>query len=424
METHYKPSRRQALRTETFRSGALYRSRNITEGVSFQNRRAYQQPYRVQKNLVQTSQAAIIADPVPFSIPIRYSAYNLNSDTNALKFVPRSGNLIRVVDSEEGEGGSYPILPTDARIRVRDQNIMTDKSVPPETFSVASPEASSFSSLSSTSSLSPSSSVESLQSPKKEEKPKEETDGMLSYPKPPPALPPMAASTGTATATATTGKLSSRNPFLDDDAYTGAVLSELVYASPESDKRKADPQLLQAGFKYVPKLSSKETAVYDDPINNIRYIAIRGTASAKDMATDISLAFNRLSTTTRYKEERQRVEQAIYDALAANPSTQIRIAGHSLGGTLTTQIVEDIIKKRPDLADKIGGYAYNEGASPFRGKCRGIGCTQTKHFRQEYDVVSFFRSKTDTQTIPGCKNPLSTHSISSITTASCQKPKK
>ena len=413
MDTVYAPSKRSSLITEC-RTGASRSRRNITHGVDNRNRHAYQQPFRTQRTIVQTSQAAIIADPAPFSIPIRYSAYNLNSNTEALKFVPRSGSLMRIVDSEEGEGGSYSFeqsLPTEPVMKVRDRNVFAQPPIekmrqeqlptPPPSSPDSSTESLASTGTTSTESGSPVNG--------------ETEEAIPSYPPPPPGLPP-----GGASATESKSFLvPSKNPFLDDAAYTGAVLSELVYSSPESTQRRDDPDLSAAGFKYQSGLSTAETAVYDLPQANTRFIALRGTATKKDIGTDIALALGQIKRTNRYQQEKKRVENIIDDALRRDPSTQIRIAGHSLGGTLTTSIVEDIIKERPSLVNQVGGYAYNEGSTPFSKKCQGIGCTQTQHYRTEYDIISWFKKK-DQKTLKGCsRNPLKAHSTSNITNPVC-----
>lgn len=79
------------------------RLRNLT-GIAVKNRKfAYANPIHKQTDLLYLSKGQLLDQAAPFSDPIRLASFNLNADTDALKFVPRSGLLPRVVDWESGQ---------------------------------------------------------------------------------------------------------------------------------------------------------------------------------------------------------------------------------------------------------------------------------------------------------------------------------
>ncbi len=105
MITAVQPSKRRGKRQQNISTGNAPGKRNVTQSAFSLDRKAYQNPIRKESVLVQTSQAAVISAATPFSIPIRYSSFNLNANTEALKFTPRSGSMPRIVGEEPGDYG-------------------------------------------------------------------------------------------------------------------------------------------------------------------------------------------------------------------------------------------------------------------------------------------------------------------------------
>ena len=105
MITAVQPSKRKGKNQQVIQTGNLPERRNITRSAFSLERKAYQNPIRKESALVQTSRAAVISGATPFSIPIRYSSFNLNANNEALKFTPRSGSLPRIVGEEPGDYG-------------------------------------------------------------------------------------------------------------------------------------------------------------------------------------------------------------------------------------------------------------------------------------------------------------------------------
>jgi len=68
-------------------------------------------------------------------------------------------------------------------------------------------------------------------------------------------------------------------------------------------------------------------------------IGIRGTASIKDVVTDLNFISNTLSLTSRYKNDKNKLEEIIRQY---NPNEySYFITGHSLGGGLSAQFMRD-----------------------------------------------------------------------------------
>ena len=105
MITAVQPSKRRGKRQQIISTGNPPEKRNLTQSAFSLDRKAYQNPIRKESVLVQTSRAAVISAATPFSIPIRYSSYNLNAETEKLKFTPRSGSMPRIVGEEPGDYG-------------------------------------------------------------------------------------------------------------------------------------------------------------------------------------------------------------------------------------------------------------------------------------------------------------------------------
>jgi hypothetical protein len=85
-------------------------------------------------------------------------------------------------------------------------------------------------------------------------------------------------------------------------------------------------------------------------------IALRGTASLKDVITDLNFASNTLKYTTRYKKDKKTLEKYLlqYPAKEYN----YYITGHSLGGGLSSQFMRDF----PFIKE---GMVYNSAVQPI-----------------------------------------------------------
>ena len=76
---------------------------------------------------------------------------------------------------------------------------------------------------------------------------------------------------------------------------------------------------------------------YKKDNDNTIVIAVRGTQDKGDMWADVSLAFNALGRTKRYKDD----EKVVREVLNAYPNYDVYITGHSLGGAVADRLMKD-----------------------------------------------------------------------------------
>lgn len=101
--------------------------------------------------------------------------------------------------------------------------------------------------------------------------------------------------------------------------------------------------------------SDDNNAVYYNDANKQVVVAIRGTAAAEDVLTDAPclVDFNGISITYRYAEEVTLLAKLRVDY----PGYQFEVTGHSLGGTLTYEL----LKANSDAR----GHSFNPCVAPF-----------------------------------------------------------
>jgi len=88
-------------------------------------------------------------------------------------------------------------------------------------------------------------------------------------------------------------------------------------------------------------------------------IGCRGTVTVADIATDIMIARNKLSTSARFKKDLKFVNTVLNTVLntpLGRTNNNICFTGHSLGGAIATQMVLKFPKSR--------GVIFNSGCSP------------------------------------------------------------
>jgi hypothetical protein len=89
--------------------------------------------------------------------------------------------------------------------------------------------------------------------------------------------------------------------------------------------------------------------IYRRAGTDVYLAASRGTATAGDVLTDITLAAGALQLTNRYRQDRALLQELA----AASPSARFGFTGHSLGGAVARQL-------SIDLGDRsLGGTTFN-----------------------------------------------------------------
>ena len=124
------------------------------------------------------------------------------------------------------------------------------------------------------------------------------------------------------------------------------------------------------GYVLDDNLSTDEYQTYWNPDKKKLLFVVRGTASVRDIGTDIYLATGALKHTKRYRE----ADRALRRAKMRYHTNKAIVAGHSLGGTIASYIA----RKHDSV------YTHNKGAT--------FGTTnhrREKAYRTKGDPVSY-----------------------------------
>lgn len=197
---------------------------------------------------------------------------------------------------------------------------------------------------------------------------------------------------------------------LDSNQNLKAVLANEVYNKPENRKRNI------FGYELDTEFNETILAVYYNKEEKRVILAIRGTASASDLLTDVRLAIQQVSNlNTMDKAPRfqklQRVLNDIYQKYNRLGYT-IHLSGHSLAGFETMRL-ED---KHPEKVDS--GVAFNAGSTPITNYKIP---KDIQHIRNPRDLISigFKNDPQTTEYINKSKlslfNPYKNHTIDYFT---------
>lgn len=126
------------------------------------------------------------------------------------------------------------------------------------------------------------------------------------------------------------------------------IYAELAAASYE---RHESPEHI-GDFTVNRAYGQANSSVYASP--STVALCIRGTnpKNPQDLASDAALAVGKLRHTTRYKEIRSRFRQILRDY----PNHRVIVVGHSLGGTLAAELLNEYPSEISDI------YIFNPGA--------------------------------------------------------------
>lgn len=304
MITAVQSSKRKGKVQQRIANANMPESRNLTKSAFSIDRKAYQNPIRKESVLVQTSRAAVISAATPFSIPIRYSSFNLNANNEALKFTPRSGSMPRIVGEEPGDYGDREALrfhqrKEDSLEELEEGEIEEDDS------------------------------LEKLEEGTPARRPKEIEKPFLK------ANP------------------SENVPGLTQGAETAARLADLAYkGTSERDLSFFE----ERGYMKDDDFSNDEYVVIVNPDNQEVAIGIRGTAfNLNNILTDTTIALGNFE-----QSERARRTLELRDRLRERyPNFRFHYAGHSMGGTAAAYAAQD--------DTNANATTFNAGSTPFGG---------------------------------------------------------
>ena len=171
------------------------------------------------------------------------------------------------------------------------------------------------------------------------------------------------------------------------------ILNSSYQSLPDAKKNMS-----QRGFEYEPHLSNSNTRTYHNKTTGKTIQTHRGTQNMQDVKTDVALGAGQLRKTERYKKSK-----ALYDKTKKEHPGGIELYGHSLGGSLASELGQK--------DDKI--KTLNKGVAPKdsrkKQKSNEIAA------RNKGDLVSVFGAASMKK--GGGKfsiNPLKNHSTSVI----------
>ena len=146
----------------------------------------------------------------------------------------------------------------------------------------------------------------------------------------------------------------------------------------DTEKRKMDMN----GYKYVPKASNKEHAIYVNEATKKVILAYRGSTMGKDFVddwvkSDKAIALNKFETSDRFKREKEWTK----DMLNILPKNyKVSTTGHSLGGTIAMEM----------------GHLFKLPSVVFNA---GVSTNHAKKFKD--DNVNFYHAKGDAVSLLG-----------------------
>lgn len=129
-----------------------------------------------------------------------------------------------------------------------------------------------------------------------------------------------------------------------------------VLDSTYKSKSTSSDELKKSGYVFDNELSNINDRVYYRPDDKRLLISYRGTHNLlRDIPTDLSIFMNRLDKSKRYKEGKD-----TYNKAKEKYHTNATLVGHSLGGSLASEIAE--------ADDRV--YTYNKGIGHLMHKVK------------------------------------------------------
>lgn len=138
-----------------------------------------------------------------------------------------------------------------------------------------------------------------------------------------------------------------------------AVMADAAYNSNKKAIRKIR-QSLGNDWEIDRELSTREHKVFYNPKTNESVYSARGTASGKDIGTDLKIVASRFNKSAFRKSDRMKSEKENYTRfLEKYQDYEKQGTGHSLGGAIIAQLT----KKTPEVE----ATAFSRGTFQNRG---------------------------------------------------------
>jgi len=166
-----------------------------------------------------------------------------------------------------------------------------------------------------------------------------------------------------------------------------------------ADREKQKQGLKNYGYNYDSRFSNDNHQAYYNPKKQKLIFSVSGTHNLKDVGTDAYLAAGKLKDTNRY----QQADKALKEAKALYNPRKVSVAGHSLGGTISSYIAQP--------SDKV--YTLNKGVTLNQGYRQN-----EKAYRTANDLVSVLGVRNKNMTTLSnsnvFKNALTSHNVDNI----------
>ena len=205
------------------------------------------------------------------------------------------------------------------------------------------------------------------------------------------------------------------------DDYLSALIASEVYETPSKRKKKIEIYELDSRYNTERTVVYKTDLRYDD----IFIVGIRGTSNSFiDLLSDVLILTGKDRLSIRKALQLNFINDAIKQLKKEgyNPRQSI-ITGHSLGGLMTTYMIEKI--------PLIRGVAFNMGSSPLQSKTLSRFTFSTPPLTRFEDKIRFrnyfvkgdlisvsskylYYDTIELVTKPPPRNPLEAHKISFI----------
>ena len=121
---------------------------------------------------------------------------------------------------------------------------------------------------------------------------------------------------------------------LDDDAKTGLHMASQAYENEDTRKDYGD-------FKYKRGDSDKNVAVYHNDKTKKSYIGYRGTADIADVKVDVSNKDGNIVAGTQRGSKSYKKMLDKHKAISKKYGNNARVAGHSLGGSISDYVARE-----------------------------------------------------------------------------------
>lgn len=142
---------------------------------------------------------------------------------------------------------------------------------------------------------------------------------------------------------------------ISDEVRQYAILADAAYKTMQKSKLKEMDKIFEDHpYEYLADSSTSKISVFRNKLDNSIITSFRGTkvSDFDDLLTDVHVAVGNEKFSAHMKQAKRQMEKILKDF----PDSKHVVVGHSLGGTVVRNMLEN-------FADKIDeGHAFNPGS--------------------------------------------------------------